>query len=151
MIKSLHQRVLQNIDHDNAGRYRTTNVLIAEATHRPPDALQVPQLMEQLIAQLQQQAQTLHPVELAARAHGELVKIHPFTDGNGRTSRLLMNLILLQSGLPAAIIKVEQRLDYYKALDKAHTTGDYQDFIELVGQSVVNGFEPYWWGLGIQP
>lgn len=62
-----------------------------------------------------------------------------------------MNLILLQSGLPAAIIKVEQRLDYYKALDKAHTTGDYQDFIELVGQSVVNGFEPYWWGLGIQP
>lgn len=149
MIKSLHQRVLQNIDHDNAGRYRTTNVLIAVATHRPPDALQVPQLMEQFIAQLQQQAQTLHPVELAARAHGERVKIHPFTDGNGRSSRLLMNLILLQAGLPAAIIKVEQRLEYYSALDKAHTTGDYQDFTVLVGQCVVEGFEEYRWGFGI--
>ena len=149
LIKSLHQLVLKNIDDENAGRYRTTNVLIAGATHRPPDALQVPQLMEQFIAQLQQQAQTLHPVELAARAHGELVKIHPFTDGNGRTSRLLMNLFLLQAGLPAAIIKVEQRLAYYSALDKAHTTGDYQDFIALVGQCVVEGFETYWWGLGI--
>lgn len=151
LIKALHQLVLKNIDTENAGRYRSINVLIAGASHKPADAIQVPQQMEQFINWLQQDAQNLHPVERAARAHGELVKIHPFTDGNGRTSRLLMNLILLQSGLPAAIIKVEQRLDYYKALDKAHTTGDYQDFIELVGQSVVNGFEPYWWGLGIQP
>lgn len=149
LIKSLHQLVLKNIDADNAGRYRSTNVLIAGATHRPPTALQVPQLMEQFITGLQQQAHSLHPVELAARAHADLVKIHPFTDGNGRTSRLLMNLILLQAGLPAAVIKVEQRLEYYSALDKAHTTGDHQDFIELVGRCVVEGFEPYWWGLGI--
>lgn len=126
-------------------------MLIAGATHRPPDALQVPHLMEQFIAQLQQQAQTLHPVELAARSHGKLVKIHPFTDSNGRTSRLLMNLILLQAELPAAIVKVEQRLEYYSALDKVHTTGDYQDFIALVSQCVVEGLETYWWGMGIQP
>lgn len=149
LIKSLHLRVLKNIDADNAGRYRSTNVLIAGATHRPPTALQVPQLMEQFITGLQQQAHSLHPVELAARAHADLVKIHPFTDGNGRTSRLLMNLILLQAGLPAAVIKVEQRLEYYSALDKAHTAGDHQDFIELVGRCVEEGFEPYWWGLGI--
>ena len=65
-------------------------------------------------------------------------------------SNLCENLILQQAGLPATVIKVEQRLEYYSALDKAHTTGNHQDFIELVGRCVVEGFEPYWWSLGIQ-
>lgn len=148
-IKSLHQLVLKNIDADNAGRYRQQNVMIAGAEHRPPDALLVPEQMQALILWHQQKGQQLHPVERAARVHGELVKIHPFVDGNGRTARLLMNLELMKAGLPATVIQVGQRLAYYEALDQAHCSGDYQDFIRLLVNSVIQSFEPYWFVLGI--
>lgn len=153
-IKSLHQLVLKNIDADpsnnNAGRYRQVNVLISGANHKPPQAVQVPEQMQAFIAWHTTDAQALHPVERAARVHGEFVKIHPFTDSNGRTSRLLMNLVLMQSGFPATVIEVEQRLAYYEALDIAHCTGDYSRFIALVADSVKRSFEPYWWALGIE-
>lgn len=149
-IKSLHQLVLKNIDTDNAGRYRQVNVLISGANHKPPQAVQVPEQMQAFIEWYTTDAQALHPVERAARVHGEFVKIHPFTDGNGRTSRLLMNLVLMQSGFPATVIEVEQRLAYYEALDTAHCTGDYSSFIALVADSVKRSFEPYWWALGIE-
>lgn len=148
-IKSLHQLVLKNIDVDNVGQYRKVNVLIAGATHRPPDALQVPEQMHNFMHWYDTEAQTLHPVERAARVHGEFVKIHPFSDGNGRTARLLMNLELMKAGFPATVIEVKQRLAYYEALDKAHCSGDYTDFIALLANCVEQSFEPYWWALGI--
>lgn len=148
-IKQLHSLVLKNIDPDNAGQYRKVNVLISGATHTPPDSLVVAEQMQAMMAWYQSEAQQLHPVERAARLHGELVKIHPFTDGNGRTSRLVMNLALMQTGFPAALIQVGQRLAYYQALDKAHTTGDYQDFVALIAECVEQSFEPYWFALGI--
>ncbi|MDY0207529.1 MAG: Fic family protein [Pseudomonas sp.] len=147
-IKALHQLVLKNIDADNAGTYRTINVLISGATHTPPQALQVPQQMQDFINWYQHKAHRLHPIERAARVHGEFVKIHPFVDGNGRTARLLMNLELMKAGFPATLIQVEQRLAYYEALDHAHCTEDYQTFIELLAQSSVQSFKPYWWALG---
>src|SRR5690554_6458067 len=149
-IKSFHQLVLKNIDADNAGRYRQVNVLISGANHKPPQAVQVLEQMEAFMQWYTTDAQSLHPVERAARVHGEFVKIHPFTDGNGRTSRLLMNLILMQSGFPATVIEVEQRLAYYEALDTAHCAGDYSSFIALVADSVKRSFEPYWWALGME-
>lgn len=148
-IKSLHQLILKNIDSDNADRYRQINVLISGADHRPPEALTVPEQMTTFIDWCNHEAQTLHPVERAARVHGEFVKIHPFVDGNGRTSRLLMNLELMKAGFPATVIEVEQRLAYYQALDTAHCTGDYEDFIALVSGAVEESFAPYWWALGI--
>ena len=149
-IKSLHQLVMKNIDSDNAGRYRQVNVLISGAEHRPPEALQVPEQMAAFIDWYSNQAQALHPIERAARVHGEFVKIHPFVDGNGRTSRLLMNLELMKAGFPATVIEVTQRLDYYQALDQAHCTGDYRDFIQLVTKAVEKSFAPYWWALGVE-
>lgn len=149
-IKSLHQLVLKNIDADNAGRYRKVNVLISGADHTPPDALQVPEHMQAFTQWLNTQAQALHPVERAARVHGEFVKIHPFVDGNGRTARLLMNLELMQAGFPATVIEVAQRLPYYQALDKAHCSGDYTDFIALIADCVEQSFAPYWWALGLE-
>lgn len=68
--------------------------------------------------------------------HAIIVGIHPFIDGNGRTSRLLLNLELMKSGYPPIIIRVENRLAYYNALDKAHTTREYGDFVELVANEV---------------
>ena len=74
--------------------------------------MQVLKQMKAFIGWYTTDAQTFHPIERAARVHGEFVKTHPFTDGNGRTSRLLMKLILMQSGFPATVIEVEQRLAY---------------------------------------
>ena len=130
-IKNIHQLVLKEIDDKNAGKYRSENVAVMGATHTPPDHLIVPELMEKLILNYQKWNK-YHPIIKAAIIHGELVKIHPFIDGNGRTSRLVMNLSLMNSGYLPVIIKKENRLEYYNALDKAHTTGDYTDFVKLV-------------------
>ena len=139
-IKNLHAIILKNIDAENAGRYRTENVMITGATHVPPDYMQVGSDMGQLIITFQKW-QSAHPLIQAALLHGELVKIHPFIDGNGRTSRLVMNLVLMNHGYYPIILKKENRLDYYNALDKAHTTADYTDFVRMLAQeelSVLN-------------
>lgn len=130
-IKSIHKLVLKGIDDENAGRYRRENVTIKGATHIPPDYLKLPELMEKLIVNYNTWDR-YHPIIKAALLHGELLKIHPFVDGNGRTSRLLMNLDLMNSGYLPVIIKKEARLKYYEALDKAHTSGNYSDFVKLV-------------------
>lgn len=150
VIKDLHYLVLKNIDQDNAGRYRQVNVLISGAEHKPVDALHVPEQMTALIDWYSTKATGLHPVERAARVHGEFVKIHPFVDGNGRTARLLMNLELMKAGFPAAVLPVESRLAYYEALDTAHCQGDYAPFVELLCQVVADSFKPYWWALGVK-
>ncbi|WP_025783986.1 Fic family protein [Sporosarcina sp. D27] len=71
------------------------------------------------------------------------VGIHPFIDGDGRTSRLLLNSEVMKDGFPPVIIKVENRLAYYEALDKAHTTEDYSDFIALVEREVEDSLDLY--------
>lgn len=141
-IKNIHQLILKDIDNENAGRYRKENVTIKGATHIPPDYLKVPELMEKLILTYNTWNE-YHPIIQAALLHGELVKIHPFVDGNGRTSRLLMNLVLMNSGYNPVIIKKESRLKYYEALDKAHTTGNYTDFVKLVTKLEVEMLKKY--------
>lgn len=141
-IKNIHQLILKDIDNENAGRYRKENVTIKGATHIPPDYLKLPELMEKLILNYNTWNE-YHPIIKAALLHGELVKIHPFVDGNGRTSRLLMNLDLMNSGYNPVIIKKESRLKYYEALDKAHTTGNYTDFVKLVTKLEVEMLKKY--------
>ena len=141
-IKSIHQLVLKDIDNENAGRYRKENVTIKGATHIPPDYLKVPELMEKLILTYNAWSE-YHPIIQAALLHGELVKIHPFIDGNGRTSRLLMNLVLMNKGYNPVIIKKVSRLKYYEALDMAHTTGNYTDFVKLVTKLEVEILKKY--------
>lgn len=150
-IKSIHQLILKNIDDKNAGVYRKTNVIISGADHVPPDALHVESGMHRFITWYQKEGLTLHPVERAARVHADFVKIHPFVDGNGRTSRLLMNLELMKSGFPPVIMPVEKRLDYYEALDTAHTKNEYGPFLMLISDIVESGFKPYWHALGVMP
>lgn len=143
-IKNIHQLILKDIDNENAGRYRKENVTIKGATHIPPDYLKVPELMEKLILTYNYNTWSeYHPIIQAALLHGELVKIHPFVDGNGRTSRLLMNLDLMNSGYNPVIIKKESRLKYYEALDKAHTTGNYTDFVKLVTKLEIEMLKKY--------
>lgn len=141
-IKNIHQLILKDIDNENAGRYRKENVTIKGATHIPPDYLKVPELMEKLILTYNTWSE-YHPIIQAALLHGELVKIHPFVDGNGRTSRLLMNLDLMNSGYNPVVIKKESRLKYYEALDKAHTTGNYTDFVKLITKLEIEMLKKY--------
>ena len=141
-IKNIHQLILKDIDNENAGRYRRENVTIKGATHIPPDYIKIPELMEKLILNYNTWNE-YHPIIKAALLHGELVKIHPFVDGNGRTSRLLMNLDLMNSGYNPVIIKKESRLKYYEALDKAHTTGNYTDFVKLVTKLEIEVLKKY--------
>jgi len=171
-IKSIHALILKNIDKEDAGKYRDINVLISGAEHRPPQAIEVASKIQEFIhwyiekhnslhpielaSKIQEfihwyieKHNSLHPIELAARVHIDFVKIHPFADGNGRTSRLLMNLELIKHGYPPVIIKVADRLEYYKALDVAHTTKNYKPFMELTIKLVQESFENYFFVLGV--
>lgn len=86
--------------------------------------------MDNLFKWYESEAQLLHPIVQGSILHAIFVGVHPFIDGNGRTVRLLLNLELMKSGYPPVIIRLENRLAYYNALDKAHTTEEYKDFTE---------------------
>ncbi|CAH8586286.1 unnamed protein product [Heterobilharzia americana] len=132
-ILELHRRLLSFVDLREAGRLRRSQVFIAD--HQPPAPSSVHDLMSELVSWLNSdEIIDMHPIELAALTHWKLVFIHPFYDGNGRTARLLMNLILMRSGLPPAIIKIEDRVVYYELLKTAND-GDVRPFIRFIDVS----------------
>lgn len=131
-IKNIHRLVLKGINDDYAGVYRDQQVIISGAKHIPPEPFLIKEQMENLIKWYEGEGAKLHPVSRAALLHIIFVGIHPFIDGNGRTSRLLLNLELMKNGYPPIVIRNENRINYYSALDKAHTTKDSTDFIKLV-------------------
>ena len=79
----------------------------------------MPQLIDEWAGWLLEEQHNLHPVELEALAHHRLVAIHPFVDGNGRTARLVMNLLLMQQGYPPTVILRANRKQYYSVLAQA--------------------------------
>jgi Fic family protein len=142
-IRSIHQLILKNIDDEYAGRYRTVNVEIAGANHTPPDYTLLTDKMAQFVDGYHANADTLHPIERAAKVHADFVGIHPFIDGNGRTSRLLMNLELMKMGYLPCIITVDSRLKYYEALDAWMTKNETQPFIKFVANVQMDAFNQY--------
>ncbi len=141
-ILDIHCLILAKIDMDNAGRYRRVPVRIAGSTVIMPNPVKVPELMEQFIDWLHSLLD-LHPVTISAEAHYRLVTIHPFADGNGRTARLLMNLLLMQGGYPPAIIRKEDRSKYIDSLEKTQLGGSLEDFIELIYESEERSLDIY--------
>lgn len=142
LVRSLHQLVLQNIDKNWAGQYRTGPVRIGGSKHTPPPALSVPRLMNGLIIWISQNRKKLHPIELAAIVHHRIVSIHPFFDGNGRTARLLMNIILMQSKYPLAVILKNDRKKYYAVLGQADA-GDFGPLSRFVARAVERSVDIY--------
>jgi Fic family protein/DNA-binding XRE family transcriptional regulator len=130
----VHNLILRGIMPEHAGKYRNVQVMIKGSSHMPPQPYLVPKQMEDLFAWYAQVKNQLHPVILAAEMHERLVTIHPFIDGNGRTSRLLMNLILLSSGFVIANIKGdnESRRAYYHALENVQVNNSKDAFIRFV-------------------
>lgn len=134
-IKEIHSLILHGIDRENAGKYRTVPVMISGSTHMPPQPYLIEKQMEDFIIRFQQmEKEKVHPVLIAAYLHDELVRIHPFIDGNGRSSRLLMNLYLLRNGYTLVTLKGsnEDKINYYQALEMSHTENISDDFQKLV-------------------
>lgn len=134
-ILTLHAYVLRSIEEEFAGRLRNGGVRISGANFIPPNALKVPTLIDELIAFVHNNPLGLNTIELATIFHHKFVWIHPFFDGNGRTVRLVMNLLLMQAGFPPAIILKNDRKKYYEALNQANN-GNYQKLILLMCQAV---------------
>lgn len=141
-IHHIHGLILKGIDDANAGYYRLGPVRISGSSVVLPNPLMVPDLMADVVDWLGRQ-EKLHPIELAAEAHYRLVSIHPFIDGNGRTARLLMNMILLMQGYPAAIIRKRDRLSYINSLEKAHLGGAKDDYLKIIAQAVDRSLDIY--------
>ena len=140
-ILEIHKRVLGYTNPLDAGYYRQTQVYVGE--HKPPNPLDVLKYMDAFQNWLMSaDINLLHPIELAALAHYKLVFIHPFVDGNGRTSRLLMNLFLMRAGYPPVIIRKEQRFDYYEYLQTANM-GDVRPFIRFVARCTETSLDEY--------
>ena len=142
LIRQLHQLVTRESEKEWAGRYRTGSVIIGGADHTPPDAFDVPRQMEELIRWLKKNAKKLHSVELAALFHHMVVYIHPFFDGNGRTARLAMNVILMRFGYPLAIILKNDRKKYYRVLQAADK-GTTKPLILFIAQTVERSLDLY--------
>ncbi|MDZ4681382.1 MAG: Fic family protein [Saprospiraceae bacterium] len=141
-ILSVHALVLQKIEKEFAGRYRNAGVRISGANFAPPNALKVDALMEELIDWGNDGSSPLDTVIKASIFHHRFVWVHPFFDGNGRTTRLLFNLLLMKEGYPPAIILKNDQKKYYDALNKANQ-GDYGKILLLVLQALERSLDIY--------
>lgn len=145
VLLDIHSIILSSINRDNAGRYRSVHVTIGGSKHLPPQPFIVPKMMEDYFYWFNENKDLLHPVILSAELHERLVTIHPFIDGNGRTARLVMNLILLQNGYVLVNLKgdTESRIKYYNALEKAQTVNDKSEFINLILEEEKKSLKEY--------
>lgn len=141
-ILSIHGLVLRSIEDDFAGRLRNGGVRISGANFVPPNANKVSDYLDELIDFINTNPLNLNDIELATVFHHKLVWIHPFFDGNGRTVRLSMNLLLMRCGFPPAIILKNDRKKYYDALNLANN-GDYSKILLLVLQALERSLDIY--------
>jgi Fic family protein len=144
-LLSIHNLILRGIIPEDAGRYRKVQIMIQGSSHMPPQPFLVAKEMEEYFIWYEINKNKLHPVILAAEMHERLITIHPFIDGNGRTSRLVMNLILMQKGYLIANIKgdYENRMQYYQALETAQTKKDKEDFLFFIAKIEKESLERY--------
>lgn len=135
LIRQIHQLVMKEIDTENAGRYREVEIKITGSAFQPPPPAVVPVKMRQFEQWFAERKSRKHLIDYAALAHFQLVDIHPFIDGNGRTARLLTNLILMARGFPPTVISKNDRQRYYQVLDWAHK-GELKPFVDFIGRNV---------------
>jgi len=145
-VLKIHEIILDKIDRENAGIYRRVPVRISGSAVVLPNPRKVQTLMDEFFSWLKNEKK-MHAVELAAEAHYRLVTIHPFVDGNGRSARLLMNMILMMRGYPPAIIRKNDRLAYIKSLEKAQLVNgendSKNDYLKLIATAVDRSLNIY--------
>ncbi|SAL82980.1 filamentation induced by cAMP protein Fic [Caballeronia arvi] len=148
-MRNIHNVVIKGEVGEEACRYRHVNVAIAGARTTPPDFLDLPAELAALV-EWHARAGNLHPVARAAELHTRFVRIHPFMDGNGRTGRLLLNVELMRSGYPPALIRNEDRAAYCDSLDDACVSNDYRGIARLIAGLVQRSFDIYFDALGLR-
>lgn len=132
-LLDVHAQVLADIDAASAGRFRSARMLIKGTRFIPPGSHKFDELIPRLLDLANEEGAP--PALQAAELHYNLVAVHPFNDGNGRTARLLMNYHLLRHGFPLAIIDVERRAEYLNALEEANV-GQGGRFAAFILESV---------------
>jgi len=140
-ILNLHSLFYKKIDFENAGVYRKSQVFISGSRYPLPVPEQLSRLMGELIKNMADHRLKEHPVVAAAKSHLDFVFVHPFIDGNGRVARLLMNLILIQSGYNIALISPALRAQYIASIETAHENDG--EFIALICRSVYETQKDY--------
>lgn len=145
-VFTIHQIIMKDIV-DNAGQYRSGDVKISGTDYRPPPAYEVPFLIGKMLDQFNWNPDELVPIELAAWLHHDFVHTHPFSDGNGRVARLLMNVALLRFGYPMTPIRRVDRKSYYDALHRADK-GNLAPFVNFVASAVEQTLDLYLRAIG---
>jgi len=138
----LHQHLISNIDDEHAGCYRDIPIMVSGSDEIFPEPSQVWFLMKDYLDYLQTTIpQTLEEtLQLVSRTHYDLVKIHPFVDGNGRMARLMMNIMLVKYNLLPIIIPPVVRHDYVSSLQPSQT---FQDFYEFLVWQITENYKDY--------
>lgn len=131
IVKEIHARLMENIQ--TGGVYRNVEVRITGAGHKPPVPSEMYWQVKDFFSALPNNAD-LNPIQQAAWTHAEFVRIHPFTDGNGRTSRMIMNYQLMHAGFLPVSIEKEKRLEYFEALEAYAVDKNLQPFAEMVAE-----------------
>ena len=143
-IRQIHTLILRGIDDENAGDYRKVHVAISGSDYEPPDPMNIDSQMREFIDWLQSASSEnpINVIQIAAACHAWFAQIHPFIDGNGRTARILMNLVLMRAGYPIAVITKDDRIRYYDALEQSQIS-DLTPFISLVLECVSETLDEY--------
>lgn len=141
-VLAIHKKVLYYEEELLPGEYRKVNIIIRNAEHHPPKAHHLGRYLQEYYGRLQDN--WLEPIQKAAYAHAELAKIHPFTDGNGRTSRTVMNYILLQSELPPVALTHIGRAKYFDSLAIYDETGSTAALEELITSCMFKELSLFW-------
>lgn len=144
-LLEIHRLVLKSIDNENSGKYRNVPVRISGSEHMPPQPFLVDKMMEDFFIHYERQKRILHPILLAVEMHERFVTIHPFVDGNGQTSRLLMNFILLKNGYTLTILKGDpnSKASYFKSLEAVQVHNDPNQLYDLIAERVIASLEEH--------
>ncbi len=138
---AVHRTILSGVKDDAAGCIRSGGIVITGAKYQPPDSSQLDVLLSQFFATLKDATQ-LEPILVASWAHWVIVRIHAFEDGNGRLARLWQDLILFGNKLTAAVIRPQDRTEYYAALESADG-GNLNPLTQLVARSLNRTLQIY--------
>lgn len=134
-INNIHKLLMQKQVGDEAGKYKTMNNMITGSAFPTVPVKRVKSEMEKLEKWMMEMNGKVHPVQFAADAHRQLAYIHPYSDGNGRTARLVMNALLIQSGYLPCVISPAVRIDYINALETGRS-GEKSEFIRVIAEAV---------------
>lgn len=138
-LRRVQYEVTKNTGCRLQGEYRDSEVRISGSEWEPPLAKEVPRLAKEAILEYKTLKRKSHPLELAAWMHNRIAQIHPFTDGNGRTARLVMNWVLLRNHFPPIIIDVRNKEEYYMMIEKADK-GDHKPFAVFLAKQLLEQY-----------